>query len=464
MKYIAIDIGSSFIKFALLDLHSLTILKKQKTRSPNRLKNSNANYYEIPAKEIYEIVKEKIDDYTDNFTNISGVVLSTQMHGFIYKDSGTTEDIYVSWQDNRCLNTMGKSDTSYLEYLKEQISNESMIDNGVYLKPSLGMCNLYQLLSDKTEKEKNGELYTLGSYIISNLTGSNLCHITSAAPLGLVNVTKRTWDNNMIAKIGFKNIQFPKIIENDFDSCGVYFSNGQELKIFSDFGDQQVSILGSTTIDNDLVLNIATASQVSLITDTFNPGQYETRPYFEGKYINTISNLPSGRNLEVFVSFFSELLERISEQEVDINQIWKVILKDFDFNPENLQVNMNFYVTPDNANGGNIMGINSNNLRINTLLSAAFKDMAETYNEKLKILIKTQRENNQIICSGGVSWKIPQLLKVIKEITGYETVTPEFPDEVFAGLFRIALVCGGVCKDLDDTWKYQFILEGDDYY
>jgi len=334
MKYIAIDIGSSFIKFILMDLRTHRIVEKSKIPAPRKLENINPNYFEVSAHQIYAEVQKKIDEYTEKYSGLKGVLLSTQMHGFIYEDS-STEGKYISWQDSRSLDKMNEKEKTYMEYLKEMFSYEEMRDCGVYIKPSLGMCNLFQLLDGKAKEEKSGELFTLGSYIIKKLTGNNICHISSAAPLGLADINKGEWNEEIIKKAGFESLTFPSIADSDFETCGSYISNGQKLQIYPDFGDQQIAILGCISMDNDLVLNIATASQVSLTTDKFIPGEYETRPYFEGKYINTISNLPSGRNLEVVIDFIKDVIEKIAKVNINRGAIWEWIKKDFNYNNNN---------------------------------------------------------------------------------------------------------------------------------
>jgi sugar (pentulose or hexulose) kinase len=462
MKYIAIDIGSSFLKSALFDLKLCKILDQNKIPATNKMENSDANYFEIPAQQLHDAVKAVIDGYTERFGDICGVVFSTQMHGFIYCHS-SREDIYISWQDSRCLNKMRESGKSYMEHLQEVFGREEMTECGVYIKPSLGLCNLYAMLHGKTREEKSGELFTLGSYLIAKLTGNNICHITNAAPLGMVNIVKGQWNEAVIKKLGFEHISLPEIAKSDFEVCGTYLSNGQELKIYPDFGDQQTAILGCMAGEKDVVINIATASQISSTTDRFIPGPYETRPYFEGKYINTISNMPSGRNLDVLIDFIKAATEKIASTQVKTEQIWKTLLESFQYNSNGLKVNMGFYCTPDQLNGGGINGIRPHNFDLNTLFSAAFENMAETYGKNIKVLCGEGKKVDKLVCSGGVSWRIPQLLRIISQITGYDHALSAIPDEVFSGLFRVALVCTGVCENLNDKKEITLKQEGKEY-
>ena len=85
-----------------------------------------------------------------------------------------------------------------------------------------------------------------------------------------------------------------------------YKSNGYSLKIHPDYGDMQISITGSGIRAGDVVVNIATGAQVIRYDTEFKPREYEIRPYLEGSYLYTISNMPSGRNLDVLIRFIKE--------------------------------------------------------------------------------------------------------------------------------------------------------------
>jgi sugar (pentulose or hexulose) kinase len=456
MKYIGIDIGSSFIKSVLLDMDSGVAIALKSSAAPQKKTLPDKKCFEIPASGIVTIVKEIIDGYTKDYTNIEGVILATQMHGFIYHAEGY-EDTYISWQDMRCLNPISENSTSFMEYLQGFFSKEEMKTCGIYIKPSLGLCNLYTLLQSDTTIPRNGELFTLGSYIINDLAGNNLCHATNAAPLGLLNVQDGVWDRKIIAKAGFGEITFPALAKNDFENCGIYVSHNQKLQIYPDFGDQQTSVLGCLPEKDDVIINIATGSQVIQPVDIFKPGQYETRPYFGKKFINTISNMPAGRNLDVLIQFLQNAILQITGQRTEADNIWNAIHRDFHFEKEGIRVNMGFYSTPDNMQGGAIAGINQYNLVLNNLFSAAFENMAATYWKNIEILCKGVQSIRKIICAGGVSWKTPELIETIQRISGHQTVLSTIPDESLSGFYRLALVCSGICQDLSD--KKEMILK-----
>lgn len=472
MKYIAIDVGSSYIKSALLDMNTCTTLVRKKIPSPEKLLSNNTKHFEIPADVFVSLVRDMIDFYTAKYHDIDGIIFCTQMHGFIYA-ARDSNNIYVSWQDMRCLNIADGKSKSFMDILREKFSRSDMTDCGVYIKPSLGMCNLLALF-EMENLPKDGELYTLGSYIISKLTGTNVCHPQNAAPLGLFNVAKNKWNERIIRECNFEFITLPSIAQNDFEPVGKYSSNGLTLSVFPDYGDQQASILGSMANFGDAILNISTGAQVVIPTPFFRPQtDYETRPYFEGAYINTISNMPGGRGLDVLVNFLRDSTQQITGVQVSSADIWNGIHKSFKSEPYGIKVDTTFYPVPYNLDGGSIKGIMPSNLSMSSLFAATFFDMANTYIENINKMTD-RKKIKRLICAGGVSWRTPELVTIIEKVfrescktynfavskdctvTEYlaDCILSPIEDESLCGLFRAGLICSGQCKNLKETVRY----------
>lgn len=448
MKYIGIDVGSSFLKAVLLDLEYDCITDSRSFPSPGKIQEENPLLFEIPALQISDNIRQLIDGYTSQYDDIEGVILSTQMHGFVYRVPGR-EDRYISWQDMRCMEKIKDGRQTYLQWLENEIPPQDMENNGVYIKPSLGLCNLYTLIHEKDIPD-DGILYTLGSYVIAQLTGYNICHISNAAPLGLADVRNHCWDHKLIQYLGFDKIQLPHIAEQDFLVCGIYKSNTCSLKIHPDYGDMQVAVLGSRIKENEVAVNVATAAQVIRYDREFKPGRYEVRPYFDGGYLNTISNMPGGRNLDVLITFLQESVSELTGRHVEKQIIWKYIHEHTEKSEDGLRVQTGFYKNPYYPDGGSIAGITHDNLSVGKIFTAAFKDMAQTYWHHIQDLGTDIKNIREIICVGGVCWKTPELCAAIAEITGKNTRLSPMKDEALAGMFRLSLVAGGVCKNLEE--------------
>lgn len=457
MKYIGIDLGSSYVKAVLIDLEAGKMVARSNAPTAPREKRGNPNIFEIPAKKMAGAVKGLIDDYTAEYDDVAGVIISTQMHGFVYSVPNR-EDMYISWQDMRCLDKVPGTNETYLKWLEKIITPEDMVSNGVYLKPSLGFCNLYTWLDEEKDVPRDGTLYTLGSYIISELTGAHVCHITNAAPLGLADVEHHCWNKEILKKLDLEQVKLPRLVDDDYEVCGIYNSNGCAVKVHPDYGDMQIAILGSNIGEGDVVANIATASQVIRFSKDFIPGGYEVRPYFERSCLSVISNMPGGRNLDVLVNFLCECVRDLTGTEIGAQKVWQLVHGTEAVPDEDLSVQTSFYKNPHFPDGGAIRGITQNNLHIPGLFAAAFRDMAETYWHFIKQLGQPTDTIRKIICAGGVSWKTPELCRAIEEVSGKPSCLSPMADEALSGMYKLSLVCSGLCKDLTEAGQRK--LEG----
>ena len=67
------------------------------------------------------------------------------------------------------------------------------------------------------------------------------------------------------------------------------------------------AILGALLQRDELSLNISTGSQVSLLKPKVEFGNFQTRPFFDGRFSITITHIPAGRALNALVKLLSEL-------------------------------------------------------------------------------------------------------------------------------------------------------------
>ncbi len=448
MKYIVADVGSRSVRTAVLDLTAARVAALDKTPAPERRPDPNPEIFEVPARLYAESIRNRVDEYSRKFPDAIGVIVCTQMHGFVYSVPGR-EDMYVSWQDLRCLEK-GVDGISYIKRLARLVPPADMAEAGVHVKPSLALCNLYAMLESDLSIPRDGTLYTLGSYITGFLTGgANVCHITSAASLGLANAARRKWNRPLLEKLGLERIRLPEIAPEDFQPCGTYGEGEMGLPVYPDFGDQQISVLGCMPESGDAIIDLGASGQVMVLCDGFVHGPFETRPYFGNRFIREIGNMPAGRGLAVFINLFRDIASGVAGREVGAGEIWNVVLRDFVLNPNRIEVDSAFYPVTDHLEGGSVRHMGPDNLTLSSLFSATFMDMARVYWENIQVIAPAD-EVERLICSGGVAWNTPPLLRAIAWVTGRECRLSPARDGTLEGLFRVALVCGEICDKPDD--------------
>ena len=95
-RYLALDLGSTYTKCALLDENG--VVKSCQVASPPPICGEDAARYEIDADEYMRQAEELLGQMRDSDT--VGVLISTQMHGFVLADEkGRSLTPYISWQD-----------------------------------------------------------------------------------------------------------------------------------------------------------------------------------------------------------------------------------------------------------------------------------------------------------------------------------------------------------------------------
>ncbi|MDO5377302.1 MAG: FGGY family carbohydrate kinase, partial [Clostridia bacterium] len=328
---------------------------------------------------------------------------------------------------------------------EERISLEEMRPTGVYLKPALGLCNLYALIRERGGKPAEGaRLYTLGSYLIEKLTGRNVCHITNAAPIGLADVFQGGWHRPLIEKIGFSGIDFPEMATK-MEVCGYYETNGQRIAVYPDVGDVQASVCGSGAGAGDVVVNMGTAGQVVMLHAAAgigrgDPRYYEIRPYFDGLYCHTISRMPSGRNLDVLVELVRQIGESVFGQKVSLAEVWQRLGScGQSADSHGLSVDTSFYETPEHLADGAIEHIHRANFTLENLFSAAYADIGRVYAGYIHMMEEAvgQKAKRLVFCGGAVRAN-PLIRSAIEEAAGLRGVLSVSGDEVHEGLMKIA--------------------------
>ncbi len=218
--------------------------------------------FEVDPDAIARIVTRIMDEISP-----SRVFFAVQMHGYVLLRKGSAVSNYISWRDERGAN-FSPDFTLTSEY-------------GVGLKPNLPRLSL---LAPHVQAD---ELCTLGSYLVRLLTGCNRTHITDAAATGFYNVVRGTAD-----KAPFRLPEATCAVE----CAGEY----RGCKVYTPVGDMQAAVFGGTEgydAERYYLLNLGTAGQMCAVSYRFVTGDFESRPYFHGKTLCTVTRLPGGASL-----------------------------------------------------------------------------------------------------------------------------------------------------------------------
>ena len=284
MRLLALDLGSSFTKAALIADGRVLAEKQMPTLEPLCRENVR---YEIDAECYYHQVRGLIDEFLDA-GEMQGILFSTQMHGYVLTNADMTPiRPYVSWQDQ-----LG---AKHLPEIREILTDTDVYPSGVPLKANLALC---ALLARRIEGEllpDGALLHTLGGYMIARLTGQHVCHITNAAPTGLADVCEGRWNEALIRRAGLSVLRMPQMVK-DVAPVGTY----RGAAVYPDIGDQQICAFGAGLVpEHSLHVNIGTAGLLGALCREFKVQGCESRPWLEqGVYLRTVSGLTGGRRVQ----------------------------------------------------------------------------------------------------------------------------------------------------------------------
>jgi sugar (pentulose or hexulose) kinase len=417
MRFIAVDLGASFIKSAIFDIGTASISHVTRTPSPPFLSGLPETHREVDATLITREVEAHVTRLIEQTRDCAGIVMCSQMHGFVLVDRrGQVASNYISWQDQRGI--------SIYDRLRDSISADLLFRLGNEIGPAHPFVILTALLETRAIDLAAGLTpVPLPNFVVTQLCGGEpTADATQAASFGTFDITTGTWSAELIGRPGFNLLGWPRITE-----CSEEVGRYRGIPVYSPVGDQQAAVLGSLLTDGELSVNIGTGSQVSTLVDSITSGDYKVRPFFD-RFLNTITHLPAGRALKRLALFLQ------AEDESD-ESLWRRIDASVATTAStDLVVDLSFFPTAF-GNHGKVENIHEQNLTPGHLFLAAYESMARNY----AIAGRRLGGNWQrAVLSGGVVRKASRLREKVAEHLGLESRLSPCEEETLLGLGVLA--------------------------
>ncbi len=438
-RFIGLDLGTTHCKGAVLDLDRRAVEHFRRIPTPKRIPGLPPTRYELDPAAVLETVRTLIGELLCVAPNAAGVVMCGQMHSLVFSDArGHPRSSAITWQDQRVLEPSASGAGVVFDELARTVSAEQQHEIGSELRAGVPIATLFAI-------HQRGELPTdryptsLPDYVLANLCGVEpTTEATNAAAHGLYHLDRHDWHRDLIAKLGLDSLRWPRIRAFG-EVVGVADIDGHKLTCFTPIGDQQCALVGAGLCERVLSLNISTGSQVSLLSRDRPRGEFQVRPYFDGKWLRTIVSVPAGRSLGLLV----DLLTEIGGNDRDH---WDYIRQAVDKVPKtDLEVDLSYFSSLT-GNRGRIANIRAGNLTVGHLFAAAFKSMAANY-ARCATILSPQREWDSVVFSGGLAQRFPRLRTEILTALGNP------PSRLFAneedtlqGLLALAEVCAQRCQ------------------
>jgi hypothetical protein len=224
---------------------------------------------------------------------------------------------------------------------------------------------------------------------------------------------------------------------------------GRPVPCYTPVGDYQCALVGALVGTEELSLNISTGSQVSRLTTGLTLGEYQTRPFFDGKFLNTFSYTPAGRALNVLVDLLSEFTTARNDDSQDP---WTYIAEAArQVADTDLEVDLTFFAGPEGDRGA-ISNIRGDNLTVGHLFRAAFKNMAEKY-YTCALRLWPERAWKNVVFSGGLACKLEVLRETIQKRFGTDYRLTPFIEDTLFGLLVLASVFSGRANSVEELTK-----------
>jgi sugar (pentulose or hexulose) kinase len=439
-SYLGIDLGTSFFKAAVLDLDRGEVRHVRRLPTPEPVAGLPANRCELDPAAVLAAVRRLIGEMLGDAPDADGLVMCSQMHCVVLTDArGEARSNVITWKDQRVLDPYPRGPGSYFEALLRRLGPEERQRVGGEVRVGVAAGSLFWL-AEEGRLPAGACPASLPDFVLSNLCGVGpTTEATNAAAHELLNLARNEWDHEIIAKLGLSSLLWPR--RRPFgEVVGVGEVGGHRLRCFTPVGDQQCALAGAGLGEGELSLNISTGSQVSLLAREPTAGDYQVRPYFDGRYLKTIVQVPAGRSLALLVDLLTEIGRAGGAGGPDP---WEYVEQAVDrVGASDLEVDLAFYA---GAMGrcGRIANIREDNLTVGHLFAAAFRAMADNYAACARRL-SPGGDWQRVVFSGGLAQRFPRLRQeILSRLGGKEYRLCPSTEDTLLGLLALARVCAG---------------------
>ena len=449
MAFIGIDLGTSFIKAAILELDASQLQQVRRIPFPEPIKHADPLRVEFDLDDIVAAVKSLVAELAAFPVTYEGVVMCTQMSCLmLMNERGEARSNCIGWRDQRALEPHPSGLGTYYDVLKQRLTPEQKRELGNELPPGAPISFLFWM-AERGALEPGLVPVSLADFVLSTLCGSPpSVESTNAMAYELLQLQTLGWHQEVIKELGLAKLSWPPIRRHG-EVVGRMKVGTNSVPCYTAVGDYQCALAGALLSEDELSLNISTGSQVSRLTSHLALGNYQTRPFFDEKFTNTFSHLPAGRSLNVLVDLFSEFAQYPGTANLDP---WEYISRAAAaVDHTDLDVKLSFFPGPC-GDKGSISNIQEKNLTVGTLFRASFENMAQNYYDcALRIWPDGSWKN--IVFSGGLARKLKLLRKIIEQRFQTRSRLCPLEEDTMLGLMVLARVFSGRAGSVEQAME-----------
>ena len=314
---------------------------------------------------------------------------------------------------------------------------------GIKVSSGYGLVTHLYNCGKRIVPESAAKICTIMDYLGMRLTGRKtpLVHSSNAASLGLYDVKKGVFLEDILKKAGVDTGILPEVTES-FDRIGTY----RGIPVSAAIGDNQASFLGSVEDAADSILvNVGTGGQISVLSgEYFEAKGIEARAFAGNTYLLAGSSLCGGRAYAALERFFRSYTEALGVKGIDHYGVMEKILEQ-GVVTEKLKVNTAFSGTREKpGKRGSIKNIGTENFMPRALMEGVLEGMtAELYKMYNRIEKGLHLSKSRIIASGNGVRRNHYLQEVISSKFHMKLQMAEHEEEAAYGAAVSGMIASG---------------------
>jgi sugar (pentulose or hexulose) kinase len=434
--FLGIDLGTTSIKGAVLATEPPGLSRVLREPFPEPTPGLPPSWVEIEPAAVIAAARRLLERLLPHAPGCAGVLLCGQMGGLVLTDArGVPLSRYLSWRDQRLLDPV--SGGTWYDQLLERLSHDHRRQLGQEVRPGATLSYLFWL-AQAGRLPAGAYAATLPDFVAAHLCGrAPVAHPTLA--IGLLNLESQDWHHPVFGALGLGDVRWPRLAEFT-QVVGAVNVGGQALPCYAPVGDQQCALAGAALTEGELSLNLSTGSQASRLTPRLELGNYQTRPYFDGHWLNTLTHLPAGRALNALLALFNELP---AAQGRPLDDPWPYLERAAAAVPAtDLDVSLAFFPGPAGERG-HLANLHGGNLTLGHLVRGAYNHLAANYHAAARRLWPAS-DWTALVFSGGLAQRSPLLRALIANRLGGATRLVDAHEETLVGLLALARVAAGL--------------------
>jgi xylulokinase len=419
--FYGIDVGTSFIKGAIIDLDTSELREVHKAPFPEFLGGLPDKHHEVDPDAIMRSVDDLLDRLQRREPRCDGIVFCGQMHGFTLVDErGRPKSNYISWLDQRVT-------PEEFDEIKASVTTEERRELGNEFRPSIGLPILWWLKRHNQLPSGFAAPVPPPDLVVARLCETvPILEPTQAASLGALRLATGDWHHRVISKLGLDGLDWPQV-----RPPGAIAGHWRGIPCYSAAGDQQCALAGVLLAPGEVSVNIGTGSQVGMIVETQPDDDLQTRPYFHNRLLRTITHIPGGRALTPLVRMFTEL-SGMSEDDA-----WpKIDAAVARVASTDLRAAISFFPGPC-GDRGFLENLHDGNLSIGHVFRAAFESMARNYLACIRRIDPGGRAQ-RLVFTGGVAQRVGLLRELTAKALGLPYRVSASAEDTLYGLMVLA--------------------------